>query len=72
MLCYLGWIKELFDELDVEVNSANAKSIDRRIHALCRVDYENCPEAWTRLKEMRAEDEEMFKTDLAQALSSYA
>ncbi|TFF91081.1 hypothetical protein EU545_05750 [Candidatus Thorarchaeota archaeon] len=71
MLCYLRWIRDTFEELDIEVNSDNERSIDRRVHALCRVDYENCSEAWNKLRELRAKNEEMFKTDLAQVLSSY-
>ena len=50
MSCYFRHLKELFDEIGIEVTKENKAEIDRVIHKIVGVDYKNCPTAWKAVK----------------------
>lgn len=63
-------MKLLFDQIGIEVSSANKSDIDKRIHELVGVKYKNCPETWRAIKSRMTENQEKFLADLKRALSS--
>ena len=57
MSCYFRHMKDVLDEVDVEVTPDNKKEIDRILHGIAGVEYKNCSPAWKRIKEMIKGDE---------------
>ena len=51
MSCYFRHLKDIFNEAGVELTSANRKQIDRAIHQMLAVEYQECTVAWKRLKQ---------------------
>ena len=51
MSCYFRHIKDVFEEVGVEVTPANKKDIDRTIHELVGVPYKDCPATWRKVKQ---------------------
>ena len=51
MSCYFRHLKNIFNEAGIELTSANRKQIDRAIHQMLAVEYQECPVAWKRLKQ---------------------
>jgi hypothetical protein len=45
-------MKDVLDEVGVEVTPANKKEIDAILHGIAGVEYKNCSPAWKRIKEM--------------------
>ena len=63
MSCYFRHMKDVLDEVGVEITPENKKDIDAILHGIVDVDYKNCSPAWKRIKEMiRGEeaDRELF------------
>ncbi|MDD1770391.1 MAG: hypothetical protein LUO79_04820 [Methanomassiliicoccales archaeon] len=58
MSCYLHNLDDVLKEAGLEVNTKNRKKIDEVIHRIAGVEYQSCPSAWKRVKEMLAEDRE--------------
>ncbi|MDD1769967.1 MAG: hypothetical protein LUO79_02680 [Methanomassiliicoccales archaeon] len=58
MSCYLHNLDEVLKEAGLEVNTKNRKKIDEVIHRIAGVEYQSCPSAWKKVKEMMAEDRE--------------
>ena len=52
MSCYFRHMKDVLDEVDVEITPANKKEIDEILHGIVGVDYKNCSEAWKKIKGM--------------------
>lgn len=69
MTCYFRHLKLIFEQIGIEVTSANRKEIDRKIHEMVGVPYANCPAAWKAIKSRMAEDEEKFVADLDRVLA---
>ncbi len=69
LTCYFRHLKLIFEQIGIEVTSANRKEIDRKIHELVGGSYSNCPAAWKAIKSRMAEDEEKFLADLDRALA---
>ena len=61
MSCYFRHMKEIFDELGIEVTKENKKDIDRAIHKIVEVEYKNCPPTWKAVK--RETRDEFSKRD---------
>ncbi|MHB8896394.1 MAG: hypothetical protein ACYC99_14610 [Candidatus Geothermincolia bacterium] len=57
MSCYFRHIGDIFSEAGIEITAGNRKDVDRRIHEIVGVPYKNCPVAWRKLKEMKADEE---------------
>jgi hypothetical protein len=57
-------MKEIFNELGVEVTKENKKEIDRKIHEFLGIEYKNCSTTWKHLKERLAENRDGFLAEL--------
>lgn len=71
MTCYFknSRMKELFEEIGIEVTKANSDRIDELIHDMLSVDYPNCAAAWKMVrKKLSSDDAEGFKQRLKEAL----
>lgn len=60
MTCYFRHLKEVFKKAGIEVTSANKRDIDRIIHNIMGVEYQNCPAAWKEVKKRIIKDEAGF------------
>ena len=72
MSCYFRHMKDILEEVGVEVTTENKKEIDRVIHGLVDVEYKNCPSTWKALKVHIRVDEKtrnQFVKRLKQALT---
>lgn len=58
MSCYFRHMKDVLEEIGVEVTPANKKAVDRVIHELVGVDYKDCSPAWKAVKAQIREDAE--------------
>jgi uncharacterized protein with HEPN domain len=65
--CYFRHLKQVFEKAGIEVTSANRAEIDRVIHDLVSVNYENCPAVWKQVKTRISEDETKFVSMLKDA-----
>ena len=52
MSCYFRHMKDVMDEVGVEITPDNKKDIDRILHGIVDVEYKNCSPAWKKIKEM--------------------
>ena len=52
MSCYFRHMKDVLEEVGVEITPDNKKEIDRILHGIVDVPYKNCSPAWKRIKEM--------------------
>jgi len=52
MSCYFRHMKDVLDEVGVEITPDNKKEIDRILHGIVDVQYKNCSPAWKKIKEM--------------------
>ena len=72
MSCYFRHMKDVLDEVGVEITPENKKQIDEILHGIVGVDYKNCSPAWKAIKEMVKGDErqrEAFVEKLRKAVS---
>jgi len=53
-------MKEIFEEVGVEVIKENRKDLDKIIHGILGVEYKNCPETWKAVKAHLEEDRDSF------------
>jgi hypothetical protein len=67
MTCYFRHLKDVFKKAGIEVTPQNRQDVDRIIHGIVGVDYENCPAAWRQVKNRVAEDEADFTAVLKEA-----
>lgn len=65
MSCYFRHMKEILEELGVQVNAGNKKEIDRALHAWADVRYKDCPSAWKEIKARIRGDEAERKKFIA-------
>ena len=71
MSCYFRHMKDVLDEVGVEITPANKKEIDAILHGIVDVEYKNCSPAWKKIKEMvkgDPADRERFVEKLKAAL----
>ena len=57
MSCYFRHMKDVLDEVNVEITPENKKEIDAILHGIVGVEYKNCSPAWKAIKEMTKGDE---------------
>lgn len=72
MSCYFRHIKDIIQEVGIEITPENRKEIDRILHGIVGVEYKNCSSAWRRIKEMvkgEPSKRERFVEKLKEALS---
>lgn len=67
MTCYFRHLQQIFKKAGIEVTSQNRKDIDRLIHRIVGVGYQNCPATWREVKDRIAQDEEDFIIKLREA-----
>ena len=71
MSCYFRHMKDVLEEVSVEITPDNKKKIDAILHGVVDVEYKNCSPAWKRIKEMVKGDpaeRELFVEKLKAAL----
>ena len=51
MSCYFRHMKDIFEDLGIEITPENKKDIDRAVHKTVKTEYKNCPDAWKKIKE---------------------
>jgi hypothetical protein len=73
MTCYFknSRMKDLFEEIGIEVTKENRKAIDKILHEMLSVDYPNCAATWKLIRSRLKEDGAGFKSRLQEALSAY-
>ena len=52
MSCYFRHMKEVLEEVGVEITADNRKEIDRILHGVVNVQYKNCSPVWKKIKEI--------------------
>ncbi len=57
MSCYLGHLKDILKEANIEITPQNRKQIDQAFHKIVGVDYKECPATWKKLKQEWLHDE---------------
>jgi len=57
MSCYFRHLKEIFQEIGIEVTAENRKKVDQAFHQVLGVEYKNCMAVWKKLKLELAGDE---------------
>ena len=57
MSCYLGHLKDILKEANIELTPQNRKQIDQAFHKIVGVDYKECPATWKKLKAEWLNDE---------------
>ena len=67
MTCYFRHLGEVFKKAGIEVTPQNRREIDRTIHDIVGVDYNNCPAAWKQVKNRLSQDEAGFVAMLKEA-----
>jgi hypothetical protein len=72
MTCYFknSRMKELFEEIDIEVTKENRAKVDEVIHEMLSVDYPNCAAAWKMVRKKLKIDGPGFKERLKAALTN--
>jgi hypothetical protein len=50
-------MKDILEEVNVEIIPQNKKEIDEILHGIAGVEYKNCSPAWKKIKEMIKGDE---------------
>lgn len=50
MSCYFRHLNEIFTQAGIEVTPENRRKIDQAIHNLMKTEYNNCPDAWRKIK----------------------
>jgi hypothetical protein len=66
-------MKDVLEEVGVEITPENKKEIDAILHGIVGVDYKNCSPAWKKIKEMVKGDpaeRERFVVKLRSAVGS--
>jgi hypothetical protein len=69
--CYFRHLHGIFERAGIKVTEANKREIDRVIHEIVGVRYEDCPSTWKELKKRVAQDEESFVLQLREKLSKH-
>jgi hypothetical protein len=63
-------MKELFEDIDIEVTKENRAKVDEVIHEMLSVDYPNCAAAWKMVRKKLEMDGPGFKERLKIALTN--
>jgi hypothetical protein len=73
MSCYFRHMKDVFEEVGIEVTKGNKKELDRVVHQLVDEAYKNCSPTWKGVKEHIKGDEkarQQFVTKLKKAVKA--
>jgi len=62
-------MKDVFLELNLEIDAGNKKEIDRAIHELVGVEYKDCSQAWKNLKPILKSEDKSPRKDFILRLS---
>ena len=52
MSCYFRHMRDVMEEVGIEITPENKREIDRILHGIAGVEYKNCSGAWKRIKRM--------------------
>jgi hypothetical protein len=63
-------MKELFEDIDIELTKENRAKVDEVIHEMLSVDYPNCAAAWKMVRKKLEIDGPGFKERLKIALAN--
>ena len=58
MSCYFRHMKDIFEEVGIEITPGNKKQIDQAIHRIVGTRYKECPVTWKKLKQEILNDEQ--------------
>ena len=58
-------MKDVLEEVKVEITPENKKEIDAILHGIVGVEYKNCSPAWKAIKEMVKGDEALREEFIA-------
>ena len=58
MSCYFRHMKDILEEIGINITPENKKEVDRIIHKIVEVEYKNCPPTWKAVKEEIKNDSE--------------
>ena len=50
MSCYFRYMKDVLEEVGIEVTPDNKKAVDRVLHELVDVEYKDCSPTWKEIK----------------------
>jgi len=72
MTCYFknSRMKELFEDIGIEITKENQAKIDEVIHDMLSVDYPNCAAAWKMVRKKLKMDGPGFKERLRITLTN--
>jgi len=62
--CYFRHLKDVFKKAGIEAKHDNRAELDRLIHEVVGVKYQNCPVVWRQIKIRLAQDEAGFISKL--------
>jgi len=52
MSCYFRHMKDVMQEVGIDITPENKKEIDGILHGIVGARYKDCPAAWKKIKEM--------------------
>jgi hypothetical protein len=64
--CYFRHLQGIFEKAGIEVTEANEREVDKVIHEIVGIKYEDCPAVWKEVKKRIGEDKESFISELEQ------
>jgi hypothetical protein len=67
MTCYFRHLQDIFQKAGIEVTPENKRELDKIIHGIVHVTYKNCPSTWKAVKQIIAENESAFISQLKEA-----
>lgn len=72
MTCYFRHLKEIFRKAGIELTDANKREIDKTIHDIVGVKYNDCPATWKEVKKRIAKNERSFVSELKEKWSKHS
>ena len=68
MTCYFRHLNVFFEKAGITIAKENKKDVDRAIHSIVGIEYNNCSAIRKEVKKKIAEDEENFVNNLKKEL----
>ena len=69
LTCYFRHMKNIFEEMGVEISADTKRDVDQQIHNLLGIEYKNCSSTWKEVKSKLADNRTAFISDLKKAIS---
>ena len=61
-------MKNIFEEIGIEVSADNKRNMDKQIHTLLAIEYKDCSSTWKEIKKRLADDRPSFVSALEKTL----